>query len=483
MKRNLPLAVLALSAELLGASATGAQQRPAPPAPFKLPVLAVERYALPNGLTVVLSESHASQVVTVMIWYHVGSKNETIGHTGLAHLFEHVMALSGSAHVPGGQAWKIVTEAGGGSNGFTTEDYTAYFETLPGNELATALWIESDQMGWLLPAFDQSKLDAQREVVKNERRQRLDNVTYGSASEVIAAALYPRAHPYSWPVIGSMADLSAATLEEVKEFFRTYYSPNNATLVIAGDFKPGDAKALVARYFGEVPRGAPVRPVPQQLATLSAEKRLVLEDPRAKVPQLRIVWPAVGLRHPDATALTALGPMLTLDRTSRLTKLLVYDRQLATAVDAVAEAGEIAGTFTISVTPRSDASLAEIERLVDSVVTAVQTTTPLTSAELDRWKNSVLVNAVLRIELLYYRALALAEGQVFYGDPRHYAKDANERLSLTAAATTSAARKYLGAGRVVLSMVPAGKLDLIASPEKPYTNVTPRRGNGVPPSR
>ena len=216
-----------------------------------------EKYALPNGLTVVLAQDRATPTVAVNLQYHVGSKNEQLGHTGFAHLFEHVM-FTGSGHVPYGTHDRLTEGAGGGNNAFTANDITNYYETIPSNYLEDALWLESDRMGWLLDALDTAKYNAQRDIVKNERRQRVDNQPYGRAGEILSAATYPESHPYSWPVIGSMTDLSAASIEDVKAFFRQYYAPNNATLVITGDFDPVQTKAWIAKYFSDIQRGKPI---------------------------------------------------------------------------------------------------------------------------------------------------------------------------------------------------------------------------------
>src|ERR1041384_7528061 len=211
-------------------------------------------FTLRNGLQVLLHEDHSVPVVAVNTWYHVGSSDERAGRTGFAHLFEHIMFM-GSEHVPVGEFDKLLEAAGANNNGSTTEDRTNYYENLPSNALPLALWLDADRMGFLLPTMDKAKLDLQRDVVKNERRQRVDNVPYGRADETILAALYPKGHPYSWPVIGSMADLSAASEEDVKAFFRQYYTPNNAFLAIVGDFDPTQAKAWITKYFGDLPAG------------------------------------------------------------------------------------------------------------------------------------------------------------------------------------------------------------------------------------
>jgi zinc protease len=463
--RRLALSVFA--AVTLSPAVAGAQQATASDAP-RIPV---ERYTLPNGLTVLLSEDKSAPIVAVDLWYHVGSKNEKPGRTGFAHLFEHLM-FQGSQHVAEEQHFKLIEEAGGDINGSTNTDRTNYFDVVPSSDLETALWLESDRMGFLLPVMTDKKLDNQRDVVKNERRQRVDNQPFGSQSEVIGAALYPATHPYSWPVIGSMADLSAASLDDVKDFFRTYYAPNNATLAVVGDFDVAKTKAWIDKYFGPLPSGPTItRPV-VPATTLAVNKRLVLEDTKAPLPQIVFVWPTVGDVHPDALPLQALANVLTRDRTSRLSKLLVYDRQLATSVNAFSGTDENAGEFYINVSPRPNASLTQIEALVDSVVSSVIANPP-TEREVQRTKNFVNVSSVTGLQSTLGKAEQLLDGQTYYGDPLHVVTELKEFRSLTPADVHRVAQKYLTGGHIVLSMVPAGKLDMIANPQLPYTNVTP----------
>jgi zinc protease len=465
----LPAAGLALAAaHAIGARPMGAQAPSA--APVAPPTLPVVRTVLVNGLTLLVSEDHSAPLVHVSVWYHVGSKNEKPGRTGFAHLFEHLM-FEGSEHIPKGEHIRIVESAGGDMNGSTTNDRTNYYETLPSNWLETALWLESDRMGFLLPGLTQTKLDNQRDVVKNERRQRIDNQPYGSADEVLDAALYPPSNPYSWPVIGSMADLSAASLDDVKAFFRTYYAPNNAVLSITGDVDPARTLALVTKYFGTIPSGPPiVRPTVAPVA-LVATQRLVLEDRKASLPELTIAWPTVGSDNPDEHALDALSDVLTLDRTSRLTKLLVYDRQMATAVSAEQESNENAGRFEIDVRPRPGVPLTEIERLVDSVVDAAVATPP-SDSEVARAKNYLVVGTITGLEAVDRRGETMAAGQTFFGDPLRYLTDLREQQAVTAADVHRVAQRYLTPSRVVLSMVPAGKLNQVSRPTEPFTNVT-----------
>ncbi len=440
------------------------------PDSLPIPKIPVDRFTLPNGLTVVLSRDTSAPVVSVAIWYHVGSKNEHVGRTGFAHLFEHVM-FQGSAHAAKGEHIKTIEDAGGTMNGTTNNDRTNYFETVPANYLATVLWLEADRMGTLAAALTQEKLDNQRDVVKNERRYRVDNQPYGQAGESLDAALFPPTNPYSWPVIGSMADLSAASLDDVKSFFRTYYAPENATLSICGDFDIANTHALVAQYFGSIPRGPEIQRPVVSPATLTSEHRLVLEDAKATLPRLEMAWPTVGVHSRDAAPLDALGDMLTQDRISRLTKLLVYDRQMATSVSAGNTEHENEGVFSISISPRPGVSLTRLEQLTDSVLTALRTTAP-SQAEVDRTKRFAVVGTITGLESTESRADQLAEGQTFFNDPLHFQVDLTEAQAVTPADVERVARQYLTPGRVILSMVPAGHLDLASKPTSPYVNVT-----------
>ena len=333
-----------------------------------------ERYTLPNGLTVILSQDRATPTVAVNVWYHVGSKNEVPGRTGFAHLFEHVM-FTGSGHVPYGLHDKLTEGVGGTNNGTTSNDRTTYYETIPSNYLESALWIEADRMGFLLDTLDLAKLNAQRDIVKNERRQSLDNQPYGRAGELLSQATYPASHPYSWDVIGSMEDLSAASEEDVKNFFRLYYAPNNAFLSIVGDFDPAQAKTWVAKYFDGVPRGRAITRPAVGPVKLTEEKRLVFED-HVQVPRLYVQWPTVGENSDDQYALDVLGAILTGPRTARLTKALVFEQQAAANVSAGQGSNEDVGEFLMVITPRPEHSLTDLEAAADSVIEKMKTEGP-----------------------------------------------------------------------------------------------------------
>ena len=427
-----------------------------------------ERMTLPNGLEVLLAPDHTVPQVAVDVWYHVGSKNEVPGRTGFAHMFEHVM-FTGSGHVPYGMHDRLTEGVGGNNNGSTTNDRTNYYEVVPSNYLESALWLESDRMGFLLDKLDEAKFKAQRDIVQNERRQGTDNQPYGRAFEILTTALYPESNPYSWPVVGYIADLQKADVEDVKGFFRTYYAPSNATLAIVGDFDPAQAKTLVTKYFADLKRGATITRPKVQPVALTAEKRLMFED-RVQVPRLYVTWPSVGDDNDDSYALQFLGQILSGPRTARLTKALVYDLQSAAAVSAFNRGAENSGTFGISVTPRPGHTLAEVEAQTDSVIAKLKSEGP-TAEELAKTSAGLEFGFVAQLQSNLGKAEILTDGLVFHGDPARYKKDYAKLKAVTAADVKRVANKYLGAGRVVLSIVPLGKTDL-ASKSTLSTKVT-----------
>ena len=442
-----------------------AAQAPADRAPKSSDALRLpfESYTLPNGLTVILSTDRSTPTVAVNVWYHVGSKNEAVGRTGFAHLFEHVM-FTGSGNVPYGLHDKFTEGVGGSNNGTTSNDRTTYFETVPSNYLETAIWLESDRMGYLLDALDLAKLNAQRDIVKNERRQRVDNQPYGRVSEILSRATYPSTHPYSWSVIGSMADLSAASEEDVKSFFRLYYAPNNAILAIVGDFDPAQAKAWVEKYFGGFPRGKPFSRPSVSPVTLSGEKRLVYED-RVQVPRLYVLWPTVGIKDDDRFALGVLAEILGGSRTARITKALVYDEQSAAAATANQDTSEDVGDFTLTITPRPGHTLTNLEAAADAIVERLKTEGP-TAEEVQKAVAGEELSFIRGLESNLGKSFQLADGAGYQGDPGVFRSEYQKALAVTAADVKRVANKYLTRGRVVLSVVPEGKLDQAAKPDQ-----------------
>ena len=425
-----------------------------------IPALAYEKYTLPNGLEVILHEDRSVPIVAVNTWYKVGSSDEERGRTGFAHLFEHVMFM-GSQNVAVGQFDQLLEAAGANNNGSTSPDRTNYWELMPSNALPLALWLDADRMGWLLPTMDQSKLDVQRDVVKNERRQRVDNVPYGRADETILAALYPASHPYSWDVIGSMADLSAASVDDVKSFFRTYYAPNNATLTIAGHFDRDSVKAWVARYFGPIPRGPqmPPRPTVPQVS-LAKDTVLVLEDSLVReLPRLYNSWPSAKLYHADDAALDLLAYVLAGDKNSRLYKRLVYDLQVAQEVVAFQVSGKLDGRFVIYVTPKPGQTPQYMQQLVNIELQRIRAD-GITGRELTRAQNSYRAQFLDRLASVLGKSEALNTYNYFAGEPDWVRQDAERYDRVTAADVQRAANTYLGRPKVVLTVVPAGRTEL-----------------------
>ena len=427
----------------------------------EVPAIPFDRYTLPNGLQVILHEDHSVPLVAVDVWYHVGSGNEQPGRTGFAHLFEHIMFM-GSEHVPVGAFDQWLEAAGANNNGSTNGDRTNYYEWMPSNALPLALWLEADRMGWLLPTMDQAKLDLQRDVVKNERRQNYDNVPYGRAGETLSAALYPAGHPYHWPTIGSLADLSAASLDDVKDFFRTYYAPNNASLTIAGAFDPDSARAWVSRLFGAIPRGPALPPPPAVPAvSIPRDTFLVLED-KVQLPRLYNNWHTVKAFHPDDAPLTVLADVLASGKTSRLYRALIYDRQLAQDVRAFQDGARLDGDFSIVVTPRPGVAPSRIAELVDAELRRIAEA-GVEPREVERARNSIRAGFLDGLAGVLGKADQLATYNYYVGTPDHVRQDAARFDAVTPADVQRVAREYLGRPRVVLTVVPEGKREMMVS--------------------
>lgn len=434
--------------------------------------LAYTRIVLPNGLVALVNEDHSSPFVVVDVWYHIGSKDDKPGRTGMAHLCEHLFS-EGSPNLD--QSEKTFYASLGGTSPHyanTTEDITHFYIAVPSNQLETVLWAESDRMAAPFARADAQRLAAVRQVVAQERDQNVDNVPFGSARELALAALFPAGHPYHTSPLPPMADLYSATIDDLRASCDPYYVPNNAILSISGDVSSTIARSLIEKYFGGIARSeSPPRPSAAPV-TMPSEKRIVLEDSRANQPRLQIDWPVVGFAHPDRLALRALASALSINRFGRLSKLLVNDRQLANFVSVDYYDFEKAGVFEILVLPRAGASMTTIETLVDSVLAALPSS-PLTPRELARFNNYNATTAVASLQLRFARADTLAHGEVFTGNPVAYAKQVDAARALTPADVARAAGKHLTAGRVVMSLVPAGKLDLVSKPNLPFTNMTP----------
>ena len=421
---------------------------------------------LANGLRVIVHEDHSVPTVTMNVWYHVGSGDERPGRTGFAHLFEHLMFM-GSEHAPYPAFDRLLEGAGASTNGSTTEDRTNYFEWGPSNAVPLMAWLEADRMGFFLPTMDQEKVDLQRDVVKNERRQRVDNQPYGRAWETIGRMLYPTDHPYSWPVIGAMADLSAATLEDTREFFRTYYAPNNAVIVVAGAVTAADVKTLMKQYFGDIPPGPPItRPAPPVFA-LERDTLATLED-RVQLPRVYYTWHTTKAYAPDDAALDIVAYVLTGAKNSRLTQRLVYEDQLASDIFAFQDSKLLDGDFTVLATARPGHALPELHQVIGEEIARLATNGP-TQRELEQAQNSIESSFLNRLERVLAKADLLNGYYYFTGEPDYFARDLARYHAVTADDVRRAVATYLLAPKVILSVVPDGKPELAVR----ATEVTP----------
>ncbi len=412
-----------------------------------------EKFVLDNGLTLIVHEDRKAPIVAFNIWYHVGSKNEQAGKTGFAHLFEHLM-FNGSENYD--DDWfKVLNRIGGtGVNGTTSFDRTNYFQNVPTTALDTVLWLESDRMGHLLGAIDQERLDEQRGVVQNEKRQN-ENQPYGRVWSQMFKDLFPDGHPYQWLPIGSMADLEAASLEDVQTWFRTYYGPNNAVIVIAGDIDPATAYSKVQQYFGSIPPGPPLEKPQRWIPKRSGTQRAAMQD---RVPQARLykVWVMPEWGSDDAAYLDLAGGVLGSGKNSRLYERLVYRDQIATDVSAFAYPLEIAGLFALSVTAQPGQDLGEIERIVDEELQKFLDKGP-TKTELERVKTSVragFVRGVERVGGFGGKSDVLAEGEVFGGSADFYRKELARFEAADADQIRAAAQRWLADGQYVLEVTP-----------------------------
>jgi zinc protease len=411
-----------------------------------------EKRTLPNGLRVVVHEDRSDPLVAVQVAYHVGSAREEPGRTGFAHLFEH-MLFQGSAHVPEGGHFKAIHSAGGSLNGTTSLDRTVYYETLPQNHLELALWLESDRMGFLLPAMTQAKLDNQRDVVMNERRQNYDNRPYGRVAETLAALLFPASHPYHSLPIGSMEDIGAATLEDVAAFFRRWYGPNNATLCVAGDVRPERAFELVEKWFGALPPGPAVEALAPVDSGFASERRAVLAD-RVALPQLSLCWSGAPQFSADAAALELLAMVLSQNKSAVLDRDLMVETTLARAVGASHWAAELAGRFDITVRASPGVTTAELEQRVRGLLASLFAK-GVDDRQLSRMKTRCEADVVRSLETVAGRAASLAEFDLFTGDPGYQRRELERLRAVTAEHVRDVLGRYLLAKpAVVLCCVP-----------------------------
>jgi predicted Zn-dependent peptidase len=437
---------------VLASAVIVADARAADPDAAKM-TLSVSQSRLENGLELVLHEDHRTPIVAVDVWYHVGSKDEPAGREGFAHLFEHLM-FQGSKHVPEDTYFRYLERAGASNvNGTTNEDRTNYFETVPKNRLELALWLESDRMGFLLEHVDEQTFASQRNVVKNERRQNYENAPYGLVGQFLDEALFPLGHPYHHPTIGNPADLDAASLEDVREFFRTWYAPNNATLVIAGDIDPAATRALVDKYFGPISRGeAPARPALQAPPVqLAGERRLEIEA-GVELARVVVAWPTPRFFAPGDAELDLLARLFTSGKTSRLYKRLVYDEQIAQDVSANQASGELGSKFEIAVTGKPGRTPEELLAAVDAELAKIQDTGP-SDAELSRARAAFLAQQAFGLERVGSRADVVSTYAHYVGDPGYLPRDLARYEGATVAGIRDAARSSLPAGKRIVALV------------------------------
>ena len=424
----------------------------------------IERYTLPNGLRVVLSEDHANPVVAVNLWYDVGSRNERPGRTGLAHLFEHMM-FQGSEHVPETQHIAHVERAGGTVNGSTWLDRTNYFETVPSHHLELALWLESDRMGFLLAALTQEKLDNQRDVVKNERRQRVDNSPYGDWDERLQAMVFPPDHPYHHSVIGSMEDLDAASLDDVRDFFRTYYAPNNAVLTLCGDFDPAAARAMIERYFGPIPRGPEVPPVPGRPEIphrIGSEVRQTVESDVA-LPRVYLAFRIPPVSADEFYAGDVLAHLLASGKSSRLYRALVRERRLAKDVGAYAfPLVTGAAMLVVVATANPGVEAAALEAALLAAVEEMQRA-PELEAEIRRAATGIESRHLMGLQQVGERANDLSMYTTLFDDPGRINTELDRYRAVTPERVRRFALEFLGAdNRAVLTYLPRARAEAAA---------------------
>jgi len=444
-----------LSAALLAGMAF-ALPLPAQGTPLRVPVVVD---TLPNGLVLIIHEDRTVPAVTVNVWYHVGSGDEKVGRTGFAHLFEHLMFM-GSKNAPYPQFDLLLEAAGANNNGSTTGDRTNYYESGPANALPLMLWLEADRLGWMLETMDAPKVDLQRDVVKNERRQSYENRPYGLVAENLAPALYPPGHPYSWTTIGSMADLSAASLDDVKEFFRTYYAPNNASIVVAGAVNADSVRHLARLMFGEIPRGPTItRPAPAPFTV--RDTVIVLED-RVQLPRLYLAWHSTKTFAPDDAALDIASYILAGARNSRITQALVYEKEIATQASAFNNSQRLDGEFQVIATARPGFGLDTLRAVIDAEIKRLASSGP-TAREIEQAKNAIEASFLNRLEFTSAKADQLNAYYYATGTPDYFQKDLDRYRAVRAADIQRVVRQYLQAGRVTLSVVPQGKKELAAS--------------------
>ncbi|MCI0353320.1 MAG: insulinase family protein, partial [Acidobacteriales bacterium] len=445
------------------------------------PKLRFEKYKLKNGLEVILSEDHRLPLVSVNLWYHVGPANESKGRTGFAHLFEHMM-FQGSKHIGDDQHFKILEGAGASDiNGTTDFDRTNYFETLPSNQLELALWLESDRMGFLLETLDARKLANQRDVVRNERRQSVENAPYEMAEEAMYQTIFPKEHPYYAYVIGSHQDLESAELEDVRSFFKQYYAPNNASLAIVGDFTPAQAKKLVEKYFGPIAAGPPVPKITAQTPPISGERRKVVTD-QVQLPRIYMAWITDSIYKAGDAEADILARILGGGKSSRLYKKLVYERQIAQDVVTQQNSLILGSVFQIRVTAKPGVKIEDIEQAIDEELDAIRKSPP-SADEVAGARNQIQAAIIRNLETLGgFGGVAdrLNQYNHYLGNPDYLAQDLSRYDQVTPAAVQKLAQdKLTNNARVVVHAVPGEKV--VNDPPKREEKETAEAAQTFPP--
>jgi len=435
-----------------------------PQSDFKLDY---EKYTLSNGLQVILHQDKSDPIAAVAIQFHVGSNREIPGKTGFAHLFEHIM-FQESQHVPQDQFFKLIQGNGGTLNGGTWQDGTMYFEIVPNSALELALWLESDRMGYMLPTVTYDAFLNQQQVVQNEKRQNYDNQPYGQSSYIIGKLLYPEGHPYNWTTIGALEDLQNATLKDVHDFYTKWYGPNNATLVVAGDFDADQTKEWIEKYFGEIKSSAPVAPLKPQLVTLDSWKRASYEDNFAQSPELTMLFPTVEQFTNDSYALDVLSDLIGRGKKSPLYKIVVEEKKLAPSVMTFNNSSEVAGDFRIRIRTFPDKNLTEVESAIKEAFSRFEKD-GFTEKDLARTKAGIETNFYNGISSVLGKARQLGNYNVFTGSPDYLNTDLNNSLAVTSDDVWRVYNKYIKNQKyVLLSFVPKGKLELAAENSTPF---------------
>ncbi|MCX6171180.1 MAG: pitrilysin family protein [Ignavibacteriales bacterium] len=410
-----------------------------------------EKYSLANGLQVILYPDQSFPLVAVNVWYRVGSANEKPGKTGFAHLFEHMM-FQGSQNIPKEGHFRYVQEAGGSLNGSTSIDRTNYYETVPANYFELPLWLESDRMGFMIPGLTQEKLENQKDVVMNERRQHYENQPYGMAWEKLFSNLFSAEHPYSWPTIGWMEDIAKFELDDVKKFFSTYYCPNNATLVVGGNFNVPRIKDLIDKYFGNIPKGISVPEVKTTRQNLTETKKIIMED-NVQLPRIYLAWHTEKAFSTNDAALDILSDILTSSKNARLQKSLVFEKQIVQDISSFQYSAKLDGSFIIVSTAKPGIELGDIKIEIENTI-ADLIKNGITTDELIRAKNSLKSSYIYSLQKLDLIVDHLNHYNYFLNEPDSFVFDLSRYENVTREQVIEAAKNYLIKPHVELNVIP-----------------------------